>query len=71
MPETNPLASKASQMIDSLLSLNSTKNPINLDPLQITYDLANGVFRQCENLAKPITTTIGKGRDSLSKLFGK
>jgi hypothetical protein len=69
MPETNPLASKATQILDDLLNLASTKNPINLDPLQITYDLANGVYKKCETLMSPIASTISKGRDSIVGLF--
>lgn len=69
-PESNFLASKATEFIDSIFTLASSKSPINLSPLQIGYDMANHAISACETLiVNPTAAVINKARESLTGIF--
>lgn len=70
-PEVNHLATGAEKFIDSLLTLVSSKSPINLNPLQMAYDVATGVWNKCEAVIKPPAQALINGsRKSIKALLG-
>jgi hypothetical protein len=71
-PASTPayLADKANAFIDSILSLASSKSPVNLSPLQIGFDVANRAKGVCEDyLVSPTLTVAQKTRDAVLSLF--